>query len=351
MLNRRPWGPLCWVLAFFTASYQQLLWSPNSIGVPEGPLGRVWLSLPHLVYNSLSNRNCNYHLTSVLTELYKSSTPTRSPTRSLESHVWSSSSGNNCHAVHRSLSSGASVYECTMGIFISSHFISQFPPTRFPLIIAIRMCHFLPVHHLGMAFLAGSKAKIQQMYIELVWRRYEATFKLRSVIPLFEINEMTEYPRKRRQPTSIGITWHIQVFSTQSTRRVLYRFSLHSCASSRFSSQGTVNSIRRILFWIGPCYHVWPLFCLNDVNWNMLRSTGTFQSLARFSSFISEVFSFPHWAFTFLVKLNYGILGCNRLLVCCLTLCSLQQHDHLQHLVMSPCIHLKRLWTCREHMV
>ena len=45
--------------------------------------------------------------------------------------------------------------------FTSSHFISQFPPTRFPLITAIRMCHFLPVHHFGMAFLAGSKAKIQ----------------------------------------------------------------------------------------------------------------------------------------------------------------------------------------------
>ena len=101
-------------------------------------------------------------LTSVLTELYNSSTPTQSPTRSLKSHVWSSSSGNNCHAVHRSLSSGASVYECTMGIFFtSSHFVSQFPPTRFPLITAIRMCHFLPVHHLGMSFLAGSKAKIQ----------------------------------------------------------------------------------------------------------------------------------------------------------------------------------------------
>ena len=51
MLNRRPWGPLCWVLAFFTASYQQLLWSPNSIGAPDGPLCRVWLSLLHLVYN------------------------------------------------------------------------------------------------------------------------------------------------------------------------------------------------------------------------------------------------------------------------------------------------------------
>ena len=44
-------------------------------------------------------------------------------------------------------------------IFSSSHFISQFPPTRFPLITAIRMCHLLPVHHLGMAFLAGSKGQ------------------------------------------------------------------------------------------------------------------------------------------------------------------------------------------------
>ena len=43
------------------------------------------------------------------------------------------------------------------GFFSSSHFISQFPPTRFPLITAIRMCHHLPVHHLGMAFLVGSK--------------------------------------------------------------------------------------------------------------------------------------------------------------------------------------------------
>ena len=47
--------------------------------------------------------------------LYNSSTPTHSPTQSLEWHVWSSSSGNNCHAVQRSLSSGASVYECIMG--------------------------------------------------------------------------------------------------------------------------------------------------------------------------------------------------------------------------------------------
>ena len=34
---------------------------------------------------------------------------------SLEWHVWLSSSGNNCHAVHRSPSSGASVCDCIMG--------------------------------------------------------------------------------------------------------------------------------------------------------------------------------------------------------------------------------------------
>ena len=133
---------------------------PNS-SEPQGPFGLMWLSLPHLVYNSV--RSLTGTLTSVLTELYNSSTPTQLPTQFLESHVGSSSSRNNCHAVHRSLSSGASVHECTMGIFFtSSHLVNQFPPTRFPLITAIRMCHFLLVHHLGMAFLAGSKAKIQQ---------------------------------------------------------------------------------------------------------------------------------------------------------------------------------------------
>ena len=83
---------------------------PNSIRGPEGHIGLVWLSLPHLV----SNSNC---ILTVLTELYNSSTPTQSPTQSLEWFVWSSSSGNNCYAVQRSLSSGASVYECIIGFF------------------------------------------------------------------------------------------------------------------------------------------------------------------------------------------------------------------------------------------
>ena len=160
MLNRRPRGlALCWMMAFFTASYHQLvskapagvsrapwpgvafpttsclrrLWSPthqgpqgpplpgflyhilsatsldpNSIGGPESPFGLVWLSLPHRVSNSV--RSLSVWLP-VLIELYNSSTPTQSPTQSLEWYVWLSSSRNNCHAVH-----SASVYESTMGI-------------------------------------------------------------------------------------------------------------------------------------------------------------------------------------------------------------------------------------------
>ena len=47
-----PWGPLCWVLAFFIASYQHLLWTPTPQG-PNGPFGLMSLSLPHFVSNSV----------------------------------------------------------------------------------------------------------------------------------------------------------------------------------------------------------------------------------------------------------------------------------------------------------
>ena len=93
-------------------------------------------------------------------------------------------------------------------------------------------------------------------YCATVWRRFEATFKLRPVIPIFERNEMTECSIKSRQPTSIGITWHIQPFSTQSARSwhaVSQRFFFCLCTSSWFSSQGTVNSMRRSLFFELEC--------------------------------------------------------------------------------------------------
>ena len=98
-LHRGSRGPLRPGVAFPTTSCLRRLWSPT-----------VWLF--------------------VLTELYNSSTPTQSPTQSLECHVWSSSSGNNCQAVQRSLSSGASVYECIMGFYLVP-FHQPNPPTRF----------------------------------------------------------------------------------------------------------------------------------------------------------------------------------------------------------------------------
>ena len=152
MLNRRPGGSaFCWVLAFSTTSCHQRV--STQLGVPRAPSAGWWLSLPQLVSNSSGLQLIDFL-----------STPSyiivQSPTQSLEWHVWASSSAKNCHAVPRSLSSGASVYECTMGFYLVP-FRQPSPPTRFLLITAIGMCHFLPVQHFGIACLAGSKVNIQ----------------------------------------------------------------------------------------------------------------------------------------------------------------------------------------------
>ena len=55
LLNRRPRGPLCWVIAFFIACYQQLLWNPTNRG-PRGPL-RPGLAFLIKSYQQL-NSNC-----------------------------------------------------------------------------------------------------------------------------------------------------------------------------------------------------------------------------------------------------------------------------------------------------
>ena len=150
MLNRRSRGPLCWVMTYFTESYQHLLRTSNH---PDPKAPSAWCGFPYhiLFYPSPTQLNC--HLTSVLTELYNSSTPTRSPTRSLKSHVWSSSSGNNCHAVHRSLPSGASLCSGTVGPSPCSILSALIRPRDLFRLLAIGMSHFLPVHHLRMAFL------------------------------------------------------------------------------------------------------------------------------------------------------------------------------------------------------
>ena len=58
---------------------------------------------------------------------------------SLEWPVWLSSSGNNCHAVHRSLSSSASLWS---GTFTLSHIISRAHLRDFFQLLTIGMCHF-----------------------------------------------------------------------------------------------------------------------------------------------------------------------------------------------------------------
>ena len=142
-----PEGPFCRVVAFSSITCLQLLWSPTHWG-PEGPFCRV------VAFSSISCLRLLWspnHWLPVSTELYNSSTAHSI----FGMPVWSSSSGNNCHAVHRSLSSGASVSECTMGFLPC--------PTRFLFITSLGMCHFLPVHHFGMACLAGSKVNMQQL--------------------------------------------------------------------------------------------------------------------------------------------------------------------------------------------
>ena len=136
-----------------------------------------WLSLPHLVTNS-----SDLQLTDFL--FSPSYIIVQSPTESLEWHVWSSSSGNNCHGVHKSLSSGASVYECTM-IFYLVPYRQPSPPTRFLLITAIGVCHFLPVHHFGMVCLAGSKVNIQQYAIKQMKPTYPFDAMVKTCIKVF----------------------------------------------------------------------------------------------------------------------------------------------------------------------
>ena len=147
-INSSYWPQLLWPSSLCLSRSPGLLlgaWGTASHGA--GFLYRI-LSLTHLISISL---------TSCLTELYNSSI---AHSISLKWHVWLSSSGNNCHAVHRSLSSGASVYDCSMGFYLVPY-CQPSPPTQFLPITAIGMCHLLPVHHFGIACLAWSKVNIQ----------------------------------------------------------------------------------------------------------------------------------------------------------------------------------------------
>ena len=161
MLNRRPRGPLCWVMAFFTASYQQLPWTPthqspkapsawcgfpyhvSSITPSPTVTGTVWLLswLSYIIVQrplnrllDLWNRMLNRRQAEIIVMQFRGHSL---PVRQSMSVPWE--------------------------FFTSSYFISQFPPTRFPLITAIRMCPFLPVHQSEWHFWPGRRSKYNKI--------------------------------------------------------------------------------------------------------------------------------------------------------------------------------------------
>ena len=105
-----PWSPLCWVLAFLTTSRPSpsptllnstvlcsIRWPDITFKLPCGDMDTP----PHLrnFFRYLAIGMCHFR------------------------YLWNGlcdrhSSGNNCQAVQRSLSSGASVYESIMGFFL-----------------------------------------------------------------------------------------------------------------------------------------------------------------------------------------------------------------------------------------
>ena len=168
MLNRRSRVPLCWVTLLHLISNfsaPQLIRAPRSlrpdVAFPtttrlspsptvskclqlqlirgsKSPFGLMWLSPHHIVYNSVRSLTAT-NLTSVLTELYNSSKAHSVRLLDLWDRMFDRHQAEiTVMQFIRSLSSGASVYECTMGIFfylvpfrqlISAHcdFLSKLP--------------------------------------------------------------------------------------------------------------------------------------------------------------------------------------------------------------------------------
>ena len=168
MLNRRPRAhsagcclSLLHLISIFSGP-------PNSIGVPEVPLSRVWLSLPHLVSNCLElywqlhwPPGCQTQLP-LLPSWLRYIIVQHLHDRPL--NLWNRMFNRHQAEITVMQFRGHSLpvrqsMRVSCDIFTSSHFISQFPPMRFPLITAIRMYHFLPVHHLEWHFWPGQKVK------------------------------------------------------------------------------------------------------------------------------------------------------------------------------------------------
>ena len=143
MLNRRPMGSLCWVICYQVPKLHRGSRGPPRLGVAfptTSPL-QLAATLTQLVEPNwryiivrrpldLWNRMFNRHQAEITVIQFR----------------------GHSLPVHQSMS-------VPWDFFSSSNFISQFPPTRFPLITAIGMCHLPWVHHLGLHFGPGRRPK------------------------------------------------------------------------------------------------------------------------------------------------------------------------------------------------
>ena len=126
-LNWGPWGPPLLGGGFLYHTLLQILWSPTH-----------WLPVYTELYNS-SIAHSIFGMAYLIVIMRK----------------------------YLSCSTEFTLFRCISlwvyhWIFYLVPFRQPSPPTRFPLITAIGMCHFLPVYHFGMACLAGSNVNIQR---------------------------------------------------------------------------------------------------------------------------------------------------------------------------------------------
>ena len=128
----------------------------NSIGGPEGPFGRVWLPLPHLVSDASDPKLSDFlswpSYIIVQRPLNRPLNIWNGMFNHHQAEITVMQFRGHSLPVHQSMS--------VSGAFTLSHFISQIRLRDFFRLLAIGMCHFLPVHHFEMACLAGPKVSI-----------------------------------------------------------------------------------------------------------------------------------------------------------------------------------------------
>ena len=132
----------------------------NSIGVPDGPFGRAWLSLPHLVSNASDLQLSDFLSWPSYIIVPRSLNLWNGMFDSRQAEITVMQFRGHSLPVHQFMS--------VSWAFTLSHFVSQIRLRDFFRLLATGMCHFLPVYHFGMACLAGSKVKIQHSSVILL---------------------------------------------------------------------------------------------------------------------------------------------------------------------------------------